>query len=134
MNPLFAHEPLVFVDLETTGANFANDRVIEIGIVQVDQDGGAREWSSLVNPGTSISSFITGLTGITSEMVATAPSFEQLLPIIIEKLSGRLFIAHNSRFDYSFQARIRTPRGSVPLTESMHSQTIPKAFSDASPA
>ena len=105
MNSLFAHEPLVFVDLETTGANFANDRVIEIGIVQVDQDGGAREWSSLVNPGTSISSFITGLTGITSEMVATAPGFEQLLPVIIEKLSGRLFIAHNSRFDYSFLKR-----------------------------
>ncbi|MBV5323679.1 3'-5' exonuclease, partial [bacterium] len=99
-----AHEPLVFVDLETTGANFANDRIIEVGIVQVDQDG-VHEWSSLVNPETSISPFITGLTGITSEMVATAPRFEQLLPLIIEKLKGRLFIAHNARFDYSFLKR-----------------------------
>ncbi|MEI7428910.1 MAG: exonuclease domain-containing protein [Betaproteobacteria bacterium] len=104
MNTSLAHEPLVFVDLETTGANFANDRIIEVGIVQVDQDG-VREWSSLVNPETSISPFITGLTGITSGMVATAPRFEQLLPLIIEKLKGRLFIAHNARFDYSFLKR-----------------------------
>ena len=101
MNPLLTPEPLVFVDLETSGANFATDRIIEIGLVEVDQDG-AREWSSLVNPDRPISSFITGLTGIDSAMVATAPSFAQLAPEVLEKLRGRLFIAHNARFDYSF--------------------------------
>jgi DNA polymerase-3 subunit epsilon len=104
MTPLLTPEPLIFVDLETTGANFANDRIIEIGFVEVDQNG-AREWSSLVNPGGPVSDFITGLTGIDSAMVSTAPSFEQLAPIVLEKLRGRLFIAHNARFDYTFLKR-----------------------------
>ncbi|MBK8893133.1 MAG: 3'-5' exoribonuclease [Propionivibrio sp.] len=104
MNPDIAPEPLIFVDLETTGANFANDRIIEIGFVEVDQQG-SREWSSLVNPGTPVSEFITGLTGITSAMVSTAPRFEQLAPLVLEKLQGRLFIAHNARFDYTFLKR-----------------------------
>lgn len=94
-------EPLIFVDLETTGANFANDRIIEVGLVEVDEHG-AREWSSLLNPGRPISSFITGLTGIDNEMVSNAPSFEDIATILREKLEGRLFIAHNARFDYSF--------------------------------
>ena len=101
MNSLLAPEPLIFVDLETTGANFANDRIIEIGFVEVDQDG-AREWSSLVNPDRPVSDFITGLTGIDTAMVASAPSFAQLAPQVLEKLRGRLFIAHNARFDYTF--------------------------------
>ncbi len=104
MNSVLANEPLIFVDLETTGANFANDRIIEIGFVEVDQDG-AREWSSLVNPGTPVSSFITNLTGIDSAMVASAPRFEELAPAVLEKLRGRLFIAHNARFDYTFLKR-----------------------------
>lgn len=104
MNPALFREPLVFVDLETTGANFANDRIIEIGCVVVDEDG-AREWSALINPETPISPFITGLTGIDDAMVADAPTFAQLAPTIMEKLRGRLFIAHNARFDYTFLKR-----------------------------
>ena len=101
MSDLSLREPLVFVDLETTGANFANDRIIEIGVVEVDHRG-AREWSSLVDPGMPVSSFITGLTGIDSAMVASAPTFAQLAPDLLARLRGRLFVAHNARFDYGF--------------------------------
>lgn len=104
MNPTLAPEPLVFVDLETSGANFANDRIIEIGLVEVDENG-VREWSSLVNPGHPVSPFITGLTGIDTAMVADAPRFEQIAQEVLDKLRGRLFIAHNARFDYSFLKR-----------------------------
>lgn len=97
-------QPLIFVDLETTGANFTNDRIIEIGFVEVDQNG-VREWSSLVNPGIPVSSFITDLTGINDSMVSSAPDFTQLAPTVLEKLRGRLFIAHNARFDYTFLKR-----------------------------
>lgn len=99
-NPMI-REPLVFVDLETTGANFANDRIIEIGVVQIAADG-VREWSSLVNPGKPVPPFITGLTGIDTAMVASAPRFEQLAAPLLEKLKGCLFVAHNARFDYGF--------------------------------
>lgn len=101
MRDLTIREPLIFVDLETTGANFANDRIIEVGVVEVDQDG-VREWSSLVDPGRPVPPFITGLTGIDTTMVESAPRFEQLAPALLERLRGRLFIAHNARFDYGF--------------------------------
>lgn len=92
---------LAFVDLETTGATATADRVTEIGIVQVDEDG-VREWSSLVNPHAPISPFIERLTGISNDMVAAAPSFGEIAEEILERLQGRVFIAHNARFDYGF--------------------------------
>lgn len=101
MNATDAHEPLNFVDLETSGANFANDRIIEVGLVEVDESG-VREWSTLVNPETPLSSFITGLTGIDDTMLGSAPTFRQLAPALLDRLRGRLFIAHNARFDYGF--------------------------------
>lgn len=101
MSNQMIREPLIFLDLETTGANFANDRIIEIGVVEVGQDG-AREWSSLVNPGRPVPPFITGLTGIDTAMVASAPRFEDLAVPLLERLKGRLFVAHNARFDYGF--------------------------------
>ncbi|GHU32570.1 hypothetical protein AGMMS50256_22890 [Betaproteobacteria bacterium] len=104
MSTFPTHEALVFVDLETTGANFANDRVMEIGLVEVDRNdpNSVREWSALVDPGRPVPPFITGLTGIDTAMVEGAPSFAQLAPELLEKLRGRLFIAHNARFDYGF--------------------------------
>ena len=101
MSNLRIREPLIFVDLETTGANFANDRIIEIGVVEVATDG-VNEWSSLVDPGRPVPPFITGLTGIDTTMVAAAPRFEQLAAQLLDKLKGRLFVAHNARFDYGF--------------------------------
>lgn len=94
--------PLAFVDLETTGATATSDRITEIGIVEVDADGSVREWQQLVNPGTRIPPFIEQLTGISNEMVADAPSFEAIARETMQRLEGRLFIAHNARFDYGF--------------------------------
>lgn len=94
--------PLAFVDLETTGATATADRVTEIGIVEVDEDGSVREWQQLVNPGTRIPPFIEQLTGISNEMVADAPPFAAVADETLRRLEGRLFIAHNARFDYGF--------------------------------
>lgn len=96
-----SNQPLVFIDLETTGANFARDRIIEIGLVEVDADG-VREWSTLVNPGVGIKPFITELTGIDDGMVVEAPAFAEVADELRERLRGRLFVAHNARFDYGF--------------------------------
>ena len=60
------------------------------------------EWSTLVNPGTSIPPAIQALTGITNDMVAGAPEFEELAAGLFERLEGRIFVAHNARFDYGF--------------------------------
>jgi DNA polymerase-3 subunit epsilon len=94
--------PLSFIDLETTGATATADRVTEVGIVEVDADGTVREWQQLVNPGARIPPFIEQLTGISNEMVADAPPFEAVAAEILHRLEGRLFVAHNARFDYGF--------------------------------
>ncbi|OYY92743.1 MAG: ethanolamine utilization protein [Hydrogenophilales bacterium 28-61-23] len=92
---------LAFIDLETTGANPVRDRITEIGIVEVDGDR-VSTWSTLVNPEQPIPQFIQQLTGIDDAMVADAPTFAQVAGELAERLHGRLFIAHNARFDYGF--------------------------------
>lgn len=97
-----ARPRLAFVDLETTGTTATADRITEIGIVEVDEHDGVSEWSSLVNPEIRIPDFIAALTGISNDMVADAPTFEELADEIHARLEGRLFIAHNARFDHGF--------------------------------
>ncbi len=92
---------LAFVDLETTGGNPLVDRVTEVGVVLVDENG-VREWSQLVNPQTRIPAFIERLTGISNAMVAEAPGFKDIAQNLNLLLEGYLFIAHNARFDYGF--------------------------------
>jgi DNA polymerase-3 subunit epsilon len=90
------------VDLETTGGNALHDRIIEVGIVLMRGGAVVEEWSSLVNPGRRIPRNIQSFTGISDEMVADAPDFASLRQDVLERLSGRLFVAHNARFDYGF--------------------------------
>lgn len=94
-------ERLAFIDLETTGANPVRDRITEIGVVEVDGDR-VTTWNTLVNPQRPIPEFIQQLTGIRNEMVADAPSFAEVAEELAGRLQGRLFIAHNARFDYGF--------------------------------
>mgnify|MGYP001559492979 CR=1 FL=1 len=101
MKPLF-DAPLAIVDLETTGAHPAWDRVTEIAVLEVQEGEVVSEWSTLVNPETSIPPAIQALTGITNDMVADAPAFGALAQDLYERLAGRVFVAHNARFDYGF--------------------------------
>jgi DNA polymerase III subunit epsilon len=95
-------QDLVFVDLETTGGNPAHHRITEVGIVRVRDGDLVDEWSSLVNPECSIPPHIEAFTGISDEMVAGAPRFAQIAPLMLEKMQGAVFVAHSARFDYSF--------------------------------
>ncbi|MCP5276940.1 MAG: 3'-5' exoribonuclease [Thiobacillus sp.] len=92
---------LAFIDLETTGANPTIDRITEIGIVEVEGEK-VSTWNTLVKPERTIPAFIQQLTGISNEMVADAPTFAQVADELDQRLQGRLFIAHNARFDYGF--------------------------------
>lgn len=96
--------PAVLIDVETTGGSATYGRITEIGIVEIDEDG-VHEWSTLINPAMNIPLDIQNITGITNEMVASAPRFEDVAEIILEKIKGKLFIAHNVQFDYGFVTR-----------------------------
>lgn len=92
----------VLLDLETTGGNPVNDRITEIAAVRVENGVEVARWSTLVNPGTPISSFIERLTGISNAMVATAPGFDAVASDLLTLLDGAVLVAHNVRFDHGF--------------------------------
>jgi DNA polymerase III subunit epsilon len=93
---------LVFLDLETTGVNPLRDRIIEIGLCEVVDGRLLGEWSSLINPRKSVSPFIEQFTGIANGMLATAPFFEAIAEELLERLQGKVLVAHNARFDFGF--------------------------------
>lgn len=90
------------IDIETTGGSPRTERITEIAIYVFDGESIIREYSTLINPERNIPYFITGLTGITNEMVADAPKFYEVAKDIVEITEGMTFVAHNARFDYSF--------------------------------
>lgn len=93
----------VVVDFETTGSHpRQGDSIVQIGAVAIDDGHITDTLSTLVNPGQPIPPFITQLTGITDEMVADAPSMEEVLPRLLRMLDGRAFVAHNASFDLQF--------------------------------
>nr|WP_294865388.1 exonuclease domain-containing protein [uncultured Pseudogulbenkiania sp.] len=94
-------QPCAIVDLETTGGHITRDRITEIGILLIDGERIER-YETLVNPGQPIPPFIENMTGISDAMVAEAPPFAALVETLLEKLQGRLLLAHNARFDYGF--------------------------------
>ncbi|MDB5812354.1 MAG: ethanolamine utilization protein [Betaproteobacteria bacterium] len=93
--------PLAFVDLETSGLSPRADRVTEIGVVTVD-DGQAVEWTTLINPGRSLDDGTRCYNGIDDNAVAAAPRFREIAADLHALLKGRIFIAHNARFDFGF--------------------------------
>jgi len=93
------------VDLETTGGFALRNRITEVAIYRHDGEKIVDEFHSLVNPERAIPSFITQLTGISDDMVASAPTFKDIAPIIDEFTKDQVLVAHNAGFDYSFLRR-----------------------------
>ena len=80
------HDRLAFVDVETTGLSPTGHRIAEIGVVAVDGDRVER-WTTFLRAGDARSD---------------APAFADIAASLAERLAGRLFVAHNARFDYAF--------------------------------
>ena len=100
------------VDVETTGGPvFSGHRILEIAIVEIRDGVICDEFQTLVNPGRWIPGFIESLTGIGPDMVADAPDFEYVAQEIADRMSGRVFVAHNVGFDWSFVANELTRVG-----------------------
>lgn len=96
-----SYPDLAFVDIETTGSHFDRDRITEIGIKTLASNQ-IQVWEQLINPETFIPQNIQRLTGISPQMVENQPSFEQIARELKQELEGKIFVAHNARFDYGF--------------------------------
>ncbi|GKQ42681.1 3'-5' exonuclease [Companilactobacillus sp. RD055328] len=90
------------VDLETTGTNKGEDRIIQFGCTLIDNGVISDSISILVNPHQRISTRIQELTNISNDTVKNAPSFEEVADQIFNYLKGRTFVAHNVNFDFPF--------------------------------
>lgn len=90
------------VDIETTGGYAAGNDITEVAIIVHDGEKVVDRYETLVRPVSPIPYYIQVLTGISHEMVATAPRFEEVASEIMDRLRDRIFVAHNVNFDYSF--------------------------------
>ncbi|MBS4043089.1 MAG: 3'-5' exonuclease [Chitinophagaceae bacterium] len=92
--------PIAFIDLETTGVNIGNDRIVEIAIVKILPDGSKQVKRKLINPTIPIPPASTEVHGITNEMVKDAPTFKQVANEIKQFIENCDIGGYNSnRFD-----------------------------------
>ena len=94
------------LDLETSGGSPRfGAGITEIGVVKVKGGQVLGTFQSFVDPGHSVPVFITQLTGISDEMLISAPFIDEILPTLFEFLGSAdetVVVAHNSPFDLSF--------------------------------
>ena len=109
--------PLEFaiVDLETSGLEPGNARVIEIAILLVNSKGDIQEeYATLINPGNGQVG-PTFIHHITEEAVLTAPTFQEVAVDILKRFENRIIVAHHAAFEDKFlaaefkRARIKVP-------------------------
>lgn len=96
------YDSVVVFDLETTGFDAQNCKIIEIGAVKVTKGSLVETFQTLINPGTKIPDEITKLTHIDDSMVESAPTIDQALPDFFKFVNGCVLSAYNIEFDYSF--------------------------------
>ena len=97
----------VALDIETTGLDPQREAILEIGAVRFNGRRVEQEWSTLVNPGRRVPTFITQLTGINNQMVAHAPPISDVRAELQDFVGDAVIIGHNVRFDLSFLQRYR---------------------------
>lgn len=90
------------IDIETTGGSAVHEKMTEIAIYIHDGTRITSEFSTLINPEKKIPPFVSRLTGISDEMVSTAPKFYEVAREIVEITRDCIFVAHNAMFDYGF--------------------------------
>lgn len=108
------------IDIETTGLSPAYDNIIEISAIKISSDHIIDTFSSLVQPFSTsnkyIDEYITKLTGITNEMLSSAPKEEEVIPIFKTFIGSSILIGHNVNFDINFLYDSFETYLNIPLT------------------
>lgn len=101
----------VALDLETTGGSRVDDNITEVGAIKSRGGETLGTFDTLVRPSEPIPASISLLTGITDQMVASAPPIEEVLPNLYGFLEGSVVVAHNASFDAGFLRAAFTRHG-----------------------
>jgi ATP-dependent DNA helicase DinG len=94
----------VVCDLETTGLDPTTDRIIEIGMVRVQQGKIAGTYHTMVNPGLPLPLKIKRITGIDDSDLINAPPIKDVMNEVIDFIGDDAIVGHNIRFDLDFLA------------------------------
>ncbi len=92
----------VVIDLETTGLDPEQDKIIEVAAVKIRRGLIVDQYTSLIDCGFPISDFVSDLTGITNEMLQNQPHIEDIIPSLEEFIGEAVICAHNAEFDSAF--------------------------------
>jgi DNA polymerase-3 subunit epsilon len=114
----FWEVPIIVVDVETTGHDAEDHRIMEIACVVIQGGEIVKEFSELINPHQFIPPFIEQMTGISNAMAANGAKAEDVMPTISEILAmpNAIFAAHNVSFDWNFiQRSLRRLNLSIPI-------------------
>ena len=96
-------DTVVVLDFETTGLSAdGGDRAIEIGAVRIERGRVTDRFQSLMNPGRRVDAFIEGYTGITNQMLKTAPPCKTVMAEFSDFIEDFDLVAHNASFDSRF--------------------------------
>ena len=96
---------IVAVDLETTGLDATRDEIIEIGAVRFRDGVIIDEFSALIDPGRSLPTLITSLTGLRDDDLVGKPKLAAVLPQLLAFVGDSPLLGHNIGFDTSFLYR-----------------------------
>jgi DNA polymerase-3 subunit epsilon len=111
------------VDVETSGLSLRRDRLLQVGVVVVDERGGILErWASLVRPRRRLLFRVgpTRLHGIRRGALRHAPPLRSVLDELARRLDGAVFVAHNARFDLGFLEKAAEEAGvRLPITTTL---------------
>jgi len=97
--------PIVALDIESTGLDPEKDAILEIGAIRFEGKRIEAEWSTLINPGRRVPPFITQLTGITDNMVRSAPGIKEVLGTLADFAGGAPILGQRIGFDLAFLRR-----------------------------
>lgn len=122
----WARHALAVLDFETTGLDPSQDRVLEIGLVCFDDGVMTASHNWLVQPTVPVPEGASAVHGITDEMLADKPLFQDLWPEVRSVLAGRLPVAYNANFDKGFLLaeleRMGEPTWGVALPPAMQAE------------
>lgn len=90
------------IDLETTGLSPVYDDIIELGAIRYRDGKPVESFQSLVNIKLPLDPFITQLTGITDDMLCSAPALKDILPDYISFIGSDVVVGQNVNFDINF--------------------------------
>ena len=119
---------IVALDLETTGLDIRQDKIIEIGMIRFDGSQVLDTYQTFVNPDRPIPPTVSQLTHITNPMVSNAPHILDVLEEVADFVGSDAIVGHNVGFDLGFLQRYKIlTRNRCTDTYELASVLLPRA-------